>query len=67
MAILICKYRLDNCSWAINPVLRRASGMWCAIAACVDEFKEGIRFKLGRGDKIKFWTDSSCDSSSLAT
>lgn len=51
-------YRLSNCGWAINPVLRRTPGMWRAIAACVDKFKESIRFKVGHGDRIKFWTDS---------
>lgn len=46
---------------------RRASGMWRAIAACVDKFKEGTRFKAGRGDIIKFWTDLWYDGSSMAS
>lgn len=59
------KYRVGNFGWDVNPAPRRASGMWHAIAACVDKFKEGTRFKLGRGDRIRFWTDLWCGDSSL--
>lgn len=41
--------------------------MWRAIVACVDKFIEGIRLKVGCGDRIKFWTAPWIDNSTLAS
>lgn len=65
--ILIHKYSVRNLKWEINHLPHRASGMWKATTVCVDKLKEEIRFKVGSGNKVKFWTEPWCDSSSLAT
>lgn len=63
--ILIQKYRLGNWDWDIHPVSRGGSGMWRAIVACIVKFKDGIKFKVGHGIKVKFWTNSWCNNSTL--
>lgn len=50
-----------------NTASRRASGMWRAICACVDKFKQDIYFKVGHGNGLRFWTDPWGDSTSFAT
>lgn len=46
---------------------RRVLGMWRVIAACVDKFKDGIRYKACRDNQIKFGSNLWCDNSTLAS
>lgn len=66
-SILTWKYGFQKFGWDIYLARCKASGMWRAIATCVDKFKDGIKFKAGRGDRIKFLTDPWSGSSSLAS
>ena len=42
------------------------SWVWKCILQNRDQFHKGIRWKVGDGEHIKFWTDSGCDNRSMA-
>ena len=40
-------------------------GLWKGILACREDFWKGVRFKVGRGNKVSFWKDKWCGEETL--
>lgn len=40
-------------------------GLWKAIVDGYESIRDAIMFKVGRGDKVHFWTNSWCGTSPL--
>ena len=41
------------------------SGLWRSIRMGWEDFSKNIRFEVGVGDRVKFWTDQWCGDSPL--
>ena len=56
--MILAKYVSDWGEWCSAMVSRQhGKGLWKGIWVYWDEFWKWIRFQVGNGDKVKFWTD----------
>lgn len=63
--ICISKYNISNGGWEFPSVSYRASGIWKSVLSALEAFASSIRFCAFAGDRVRFWTDILCDSSSF--
>ncbi|KAL4185924.1 hypothetical protein AMTRI_Chr10g233280 [Amborella trichopoda] len=55
--VIEAKCRLGNSGWLPNFPRHRASRAWTSIARSRITYKNNIRFKVGSGERIRFWRD----------
>lgn len=64
---MVAKYGEDRNSWLPRiPLGASGYGVWKDICARKEQFSRFICFEVNKGDRVAFWHDSRCTSSSLA-
>ena len=61
------KYGQEGCGWKTKEVCGPFGvGLWKEIMKEVDWCWENIVFKVGKGNRVLFWTDKWCGNEALA-
>ena len=64
--VLVGKYGQEDEGWCTNGVRERHGvGVWKAIKNGWEDLKVRMRFKVGSGNRVKFWKDRWCGDVSL--
>lgn len=55
--VIFSKYDIHGDGWQVHEPTPQYSALWKGILTSKDMFFKQIRFRVGKGDKIFFWTD----------
>ena len=63
---IMAKYGVTSCSWWSGRVVgSHGRALWKGIMLGLVEFRRWVRFKVGDGSRVRFWTDIWCGDQSL--
>lgn len=64
--VILSKYNVSREGWIAEDPTPRFSGLWKGILEAKEYFSKQVRYRVGKADKILFWTNLWLGDTSLA-